>query len=236
MLRDVLTSGSFRRWRLFAAAGLLLTLAACSLAFQTKEERQQQLQQQLAAGEMAWKVRDFEVARRAYESAHSLDPADRLVILRLGAIHEFLGRYAEAAAVYRGALKGKDLSGELEHDLIFRLALLEAFHLDGGENLPSLLAKLPPSSPYAYDLRAVLALLSGDGRKALLELNLARALPLSQEMSSIILYHAARAYTLTGDVDRAMLCLYEAINRAEYSSVSKDISEFREFLLEQPQS
>jgi predicted negative regulator of RcsB-dependent stress response len=79
-------------------------------------------------------------------------------------------------------------------------------------------------------------LLTGDGRKALAELNDARTLPLSQELSSIILYHAARAYYLTGEVDRALQILYEAINRAGYTPISRDIGEFRDFLIKQPRS
>jgi tetratricopeptide (TPR) repeat protein len=225
-----------RRWRLLVIAALFLLLAACSLLPQAKKERLAQLQQHVAAGDAAWQVRDYAGARSAYDAAHLLAPADVPLAFRLGMVHEYLGDYAEAAELYRAALQGKDLPTGLQHDLTYRLALLEAFRLDGAAQVPALLSTLPPTSPYAADLRAVLALLAGDGRKALVALNEARTLPLSQELSSIILYHAARAYYLSGEVDRALQSLFEAINRAGYAPVSRDISEFREFLIQQRRS
>lgn len=235
MLPIVPSSDPLRRWRFLATAALLLLLAACSLPSTTQQERQEQLQQHLAAGEAAWQIRDYPGARSAYGAAHLLAPDDAALAFRLGMVHEYLAGYAEAADLYRAALKSKDLPAGLQHDLTFRLALLEAFRLDGAAQIPALLATLPPTSPYAADLQAVLALLAGDGRKALMALNEARTLPLSQELSSIILYHAARAYHLCGDVDRALQSLFEAINRAGHAPISRDISEFRE-LLKQPQS
>lgn len=236
MFSAVQNSDPLRRWRLFVTAALLLLLVACSLLPQAKRERLAQLQQHVAAGEAAWQVRDYATAREAYGAAHLLAPADAPLAFRLGTIHEHLGSYAEAADLYRAALQGKDLPAGLQHDLTYRLALLEAFRLHGEAQVPALLATLPPTSPYAADLRAVQALLAGDGRKALAALNQARTLPLSQELSSIILYHAARAYYLTGEIDRALQSLYEAINRAGYAPVSRDIGEFRDFLLKQPRS
>lgn len=236
MCPTVQSSDPLRRWRLLVTAALLLLLTACSMLPQAKRERLAQLQQHLAAGEAAWQVRDYEAARSAYGAAHLLAPADAPLAFRLGTVHEYLGGYAEAAELYRAALQVQDLPAGLQHDLTYRLALLEAFRLDGEAQVPALLATLPPASPYAADLQAVLALLAGDGRKALAALNEACTLPLSQELSSIILYHAARAYYLTGDVDRALQSLYEAINRAGYAPISRDISEFRDFLQKQPRS
>lgn len=225
---------SLRRWRFLVTAVLVLFLSACSLLPQARRERLVQLQQHVASGEAAWRVRDFPAARNAYSAAHLLAPEDAVLTLRLGLIHEHLGTYAEAADFYRAALKERDIPAALQHELTYRLALLEAFRLDGGGEIPTLISTLPPTSPYAADLQAVQALLAGDGRKALAALNQARTLPLSKEMSSIILYHAARAYHLTGDVDRAIQSLFAAINSAGYAPVSKDISEFRDFLLKQP--
>lgn len=233
---DSISSDSLRRWRLLVTAAFLLFLVACSFSSAAKEERLAQLQQRLAAGDAAWQGRNYVVARRAYGAAHLLAPTDAPLALRLGTVHEHLGSYAEAADLYRAALQGKDFPAALRHDLTYRLALLEAFRLHGEAQVPTLLTTLPPTSPYAADLKAVLALLAGDGRKALAALNEARTLPLSQELSSIILYHAARAYYLTGDVDRALQSLFEAINLAGYAPISRDISEFREFLIQQPRS
>ena len=223
-----------RRWRYLVTAALLLLLSACALSSSAKEERLVQLQQHVAAGEAAWQAHDYGAARSAYVQARFLSPADASLAFRLGYVDEKLGNYADAASVYRDALKVAGIPVELQHDLTYRLALLEAFRLHGEAQVPRLLATLPPTSAYAADLQAVLALLAGDGRKALAALNQARILPLSQELSSIILYHAARAYHLTGEVDRALQNLYEAINRAEYAPISKDIAEFKEFLLRQP--
>jgi tetratricopeptide (TPR) repeat protein len=236
MFPTVQSSDPLRRWRLLVTAVLLLLLTACSWSSLAKQERQAQLQQHLAAGEAAWQGRDYAAARNAYGAAHLLAPADAALAFRLGTIHEHLGNYAEAAYLYRTALQEKQLPDELRHELTYRLALLEAFRLDGGAQLPALLVTLPPASPYAADLQAVLALLAGDGRKALAALNEACTLPLSQELASIILYHAARAYYLTGEGDRALQSLFEAINRAGYAPISRDISEFREFLIKQPRS
>jgi tetratricopeptide (TPR) repeat protein len=232
----VASSEPLRRWRLLVTAVLLLLLTACSLLPQAKRERLAQLQQHLAAGDAAWQRRDYTTAGNAYSAARLLVPADAILDFRLGMVQEHLGNYAAAADFYRTALKGKKLSDELRHDLTYRLALLEAFRLQGAEQVPVLLASLPPTSPYAADLQAVLALLAGDGRKALAALNTARILPLNQEMSSIILYHAARAYYLTGEVDLALKSLFDAINLAGYAPVAKDISEFREFLVKQRRS
>lgn len=227
-------SDPLRRWRLLVTAALLLLLSACAFSSAAKQERLAQLQQHVAAGEAAWQQRDYAAARDAYRAAFLLSPVDAPLAFRLGYIHEHLGNYAEAAEVYRAGLQVASLPAELQHDLTYRLALLEAFRLHGEEQLPRLLATLPPTSAYAADLQAVQALLAGDGRKALAALNQARTLPLPQELSSTILYHAARAYYLTGEVDRALQNLYEAINRAEYAPISKDIAEFREFLFSQP--
>jgi len=231
-----ISSDPLRRWRLLVTAALLLLLAACSFFPAAKEERRAQLQQHLAAGDAAWQGRDYTTAGNAYGAARLLVAVDASLDFRLGMIQEHLGNYAAAADFYRTGLKGKNLADELRYDLAYRLALLEAFRLQRSEQVPILLATLPPTSPYAADLQAVLALLAGDGRKALAELNVARALPLNPELSSIILYHAARAYYLTGEVDRALQSLFEAINLAAYTPVAKDISEFREFLIKQPRS
>ncbi|MDZ4183597.1 MAG: tetratricopeptide repeat protein [Desulfuromonadales bacterium] len=229
-------SNPLRRWRLLVTAALLLLLAACSFSVTTKEEHSAQLQMHLAAGDLAWQGRDYTAAGNAYGAARLLVPADPALDFRLGMVQEHLGNYAVAADFYRTALKEKNFADELRHQLTYRLALLEAFRLQGGEQVPVLLSMLPPTSAYAADLQAVLALLAGDGRKALAALNTARSLPLTQEMSSIILYHAARAYYLTGEVDLALKSLFEAINLAGYAPVTKDISEFREFLIKQPRS
>jgi tetratricopeptide (TPR) repeat protein len=236
MPTPVQSSNPLRRWRLLATAALLLLLAACSLLPQAKKERQAQLQQHLAAGEAAWQGHDYAAARSAYDAARILAPADAPLAFRLGMVHEYLGNFAEAGDLYRAGLKGKKLPAGLQHELTYRLALLEAFRLHGEAQVPALLATLPPTSPYAADLQAVMALLAGDGRKALAALNEARTLPLSSELSSIILYHAARAYYLAGDVDRALQSLYEAINRAGYAPISREIGEFRDILLKQPRS
>ena len=231
---DCISSYSLRRWRLHVTAALFLFLTACSFSSVAKEERSAQLQQHLAAGDAAWQGRDYTAASKAYGAARRLVTVDAPLDFRLGMVQEHLGNYAAAADFYRTALKGKKLPDELRHDLTYRLALLEAFRLQGAAQVPVLLATLPPTSPYAADLQAVLALLAGDGRKALAALNTARALPLNHELSSIILYHAARAYYLTGEVDRALQSLFDAINLAGYAPVAKDISEFREFLIKQP--
>lgn len=231
-----ISSNLLRRWRLLVTAALLLFLAACSFSSAAKEERSAQLQMHLAAGDAAWQGRDYTAAGNAYGAARLLVSTDAPLDFRLGMVQEHLGNYTAAADCYRTALKGKNFSDELRHDLTYRLALLEAFRLQGGEQVPILLASLPPTSAYAADLQAVLALLAGDGRKALAALNTARSLPLTQEMSSIILYHAARAYYLTGEVDRALRSLFDAINLAGYAPVAMDISEFREFLIKQPRS
>ena len=225
-------SDPFRRWRLFVTAALLLFLCACSLASSAEKERLLQLH--ISTGDAAWQVRDYATARSAYLQAHRLAPAAAPLAFRLGYVHEELGNYPEAAGVYREALKVAGIPAALQYDLTYRLALLEAFRLHGEAQLPGLLATLPPESAYAADLQAVLALLAEDGRKALAALNQARHLPLTQELSSTILYHAARAYALSGEVDRALQSLYEAINRAEYAPISRDISEFRELLLSHP--
>lgn len=225
-----------RRWRFLVTAALLLFLSACSLPSTVEKERLAQVQLYIADGESASQSRNYVSARSAYAQALYLSPADGLLAFRLGYIDEKLGNYADAAGVYREALKITTISAELQHDLTYRLALLEAFRLHGEDQIPILLKTLPPASAYAADLDAVLALLAKDGRKALTALNQARTFPLTPEMSSIILYHAARAYYLTGEVDRALQNLYEAINRADNSPISRDIEEFREFLLSRPRS
>lgn len=222
------------RWRFVVTAVLLLLLSACSLATLSDEERSAQFQRHMTAGEVAWQGHDYTAARSALAQARLVAAADGQMAFQLGYLHEKLGNYADAASVYRDALQVKTVSVELQHDLTYRLALLEAFRLHGEALVPGLLATLPPDSAYAADLHAVLALLAGDGRKALAALNQARNLPLTQELSSIILYHAAKAYSLTGEVDRAMQNLYEAINRAGSSPISKDIAEFRDYLRSQP--
>lgn len=223
-----------RRWRLLATAVFILFLSACSLTGTAEKERLAQLQLHSSAGEAAWRARDYVAAQDAYTQAQRFAPTDGQIAFRLGYLGEALGNYAAAAGVYREALKIPALPAELRHDLTYRLALLEAFRLQGETQVPRLLATLPPTSAYAADLQAVLALLAGDGRQALAALNQALTLPLSQELSSIILYHAARAYYLTGESDRALQSLFEAINRAGYAPVSKDIAEFRELLRTQP--
>lgn len=227
-------SNPFRRWRILVTAVLFFSFCACSLSTRGEKERLAQLQLQTGAGETAWQARDYTAARTAYRQAQLLAPGDGRLAFRLGYIEEVLGNYSDAADIYRAALKSDGLPAELQYDLTYRLALLEAFRLHGEAQLPRLLATLPPVSAYAADLQAVVALLAGDGRKALAALNEARTFPLPQELSSIVLYHAARAYHLAGENDRALQSLYDAINRAGYSPISKDIAEFREQLIALP--
>lgn len=225
---------TYRRWRLLVTAVFFLFLGACSYLQQRADEQRALLQGIVSEGESAWQARDYVSAHSAYARALQLAPDDAQLSFRFGYVSEMIGNYSDAAGAYRAALKIKEIPASLHDDLTFRLALLEAFHLNNEKQVPLLLAKLPAESAYAADLQAVLALLAGDGRNALLALNQARSFPLTQELSSIILYHAARAYFLAGDSDRAIQNLYEAINRAGSSPITKDIEGFRDFLRSRP--
>lgn len=229
--------GQQTRRRVVAAALLLLFCTACSFFAKDQreeQERQAQFTAHAAAGEAALGQRNFAVALSAFADAHRLAPQEPLVAYRLGYVHEYFGHYPEAAQAYREGLKAEAIPPELKRDLAFRLALLEAFHLGGAKRLPELLAQLPPDSPQAADILAVLALLEGDGHEALAALNRARSGPISQELAAILLYHAARAYHLIGDHDRVLPTLYNAVNQSNYTPVSREIDAFRDEIQHRP--
>lgn len=223
------TPGFGRRWRSFVAAVSILFLgSACtSLGGGASPSA---LQTQAAAAATALEQLDFPAAQRAFAAAHQLAPEDGYYALRLGYVEEELGDYEAAAQAYREGLAVPTLSAELRRDLAYRLALLEAFRLNNPGELPALLAQLPPDSPQAADLQAVIALVDKDVSAAFAALNRARAVPLDGELSAIILYHAARAYHLVGDDERAVQYLYDAISRAGYAPVARDIDELRNLI------
>lgn len=181
-------------------------------------------------GEARLAKHDYRAAAIEYLGAWQLDAKKALYALRLGIAREHLQDYAEAAAAYRSGLKVVKNDPALQEELTHRMALLAALRLDQPREFQALLPTLPPESPRAADLRAVAALLAGDGRQALSELNTARRSPLDEELAAIVLYHAARAYHLLGNDANAFENLYQAINHTNYTPVAHDIEEFRNIL------
>jgi len=178
-------------------------------------------------GEAALSLHDYRAAAVAYGEVWRLNPTVLLYAKRLGLVLEHLKDYAGAVQVYRSGLALPPPDADLHEEMVHRLALLEAFRTGEAAKAGERLGEIPADSPRAADLRAVLALLRGDGRQALVELNAARSVPLSADLASLVYYHAARAYALVGDKDRAVAMLYEAVNLAEFMPVATDIEEFR---------
>lgn len=196
----------------------------------TGESRAVRAERLFRDGAALFAQQNYPAAAVQFHGAFQIDARQARYAAQLGLAREHLQQYGEAAEAYRAGLKVVGPDEELRQELVYRLALLEAFRLGHPQVTRELLAGLPAESSYAADLRAVLLLISGDGRGALRELNIARAANLSAEQAAIILYHAARAYHLSGDDRQAMAMLFESINTAGYAPITKDIEEFKDLL------
>lgn len=218
-----------QRARLAAAVVLFAFLCACLPQRPDPETlRRVESLQTTAAGHFS--RRSYAAAADTYAELWSLQPQTGQIVLDYALSREHLQEYGAAADLYRTFLADPAQPEALRRRAAYRLALLEDSHLNRPDAVILLLALLPEETPEAADLRAVIALQQNDPRRALQELNRARSKPLTDEMASIILYHAARAYHLAGETDRVRPTLYEAINHASFAPIAKEIEMFRDSL------
>lgn len=161
-------------------------------------------------------------ALAAMRKAADADPTDVRIASRLGELHEFVDQAETALNIYRKVLGRADLPGALREELTYRSALICMLKLNRREAAATLYATLSPG-PRRTDLQAVMLLADGNPRGALTLLNTVREQPLEQTLAARVALHAARAYLALGSADEALALLYQAINLAGRSSVTRDI-------------
>ena len=101
-------------------------------------------------------------AAKEYAQAQQLDPAKAAYALELGDLREALEEYRSARRAYRDGLDAVAPGDPQRPDLVWRLALLEALHLDAAEAAQKLAGQLAGNDFRALDLDGVLRL--GPGR------------------------------------------------------------------------
>jgi tetratricopeptide (TPR) repeat protein len=175
-----------------------------------------------AEGENLFDQSQIPAALVAMRKAADADPTDVQIASRLGELHEFVDEPEMALNIYRKVLGRTGLPSALHEELTYRSALICMLKLNQREAAATLYALLPPG-PRRTDLQAVMLLADGNPRSALTLLNTVREQPLEQTVAARVALHAARAYIALGSADEALALLYQAINLAGRSAVTRDI-------------
>lgn len=176
-----------------------------------------------AAGAKLVKKHLYAEAEKEYTQALALAPGRPAYALELGELREALEQYPGARRAYREGLDGATADEPLRQDLVWRLALLEALHLDDPAAARKLSGELAGSDFRALDLDGVLRLCRGDLGDALQRFDQARARAGTPELEAFPLYHASLAYWRQHNTKEAFSTLFLAINQATAPGLIKDI-------------
>lgn len=179
--------------------------------------------------------RDFSGAAESLARAIEADPEATPLYLRRGEFLEGLGRWEEARQVYKSGLKKSRRPAPLEKELAWRLALLEALHLNEPGRAGKLLRQLGADGPLREDLQGVLAFKAGDLRKAIGHFDAALKLQPAQELTAAIYYHASRTYLALGDSRNTYTALFHAVNNASHRGTIREIETLWEILNASPE-
>lgn len=181
-------------------------------------------------------AKDFDAAADALGKAIEALPASASLYLRRAEFLEGSGRMPEARDVYGAGLRKTGRSDPLRAQIAWRLALLEALHLDTPRRAEAQLSRLPADGPLRDDLQGVLALTAGDLRQAVIHFNAALQRQPEQEVTAAVYYHASLAYHRLGDSRNTYGSLFHAVNNAGHRGVIRDIETLWELLNAQSKS
>lgn len=200
-----------------------LLLAGCAALFTPADPRP--VEAISAEAEDLVRLRNYAGAADLYARAIARQPNNSRHYLRRAELQEALGRDRDARATYRAGLEklAADAPGRLE--VMQRLALLAAEHLQDIDTAEELLAQLPAGSLARIDLAGYLYFQANQHELAIEMFN--KALNLAgddNDQKAIVLYHAALVYDSLQDEKNAVSSLFHAINSAEHLGLIRDIS------------
>jgi tetratricopeptide (TPR) repeat protein len=171
------------------------------------------------------------VRRKAYGEAVGLyaraiakQPDNGSYYLRRSELLEAVDRDREARANYQDGLARLAKGSSERIELMYRLALLSAEHLQDIDTAEDLLAQLPSGSLQRLDLAGYLYYLTNQHEEAIKVFNQALAVAQNADQKASVLYHAALIYHALQDEKNTTTSLFLAINNASHLGLIHDIS------------
>jgi tetratricopeptide (TPR) repeat protein len=171
------------------------------------------------------------VRRKAYGEAIGLyaraiakQPDNGSYYLRRSELLEALGRDREARANYKDGLSVLAKGSSEQIEVMYRLALLSAEHMQDIDTAEELLPQLPPGSLQRLDLAGCLYFLTNQPEEAIKVFNQALAVAQNSDQKASVLYHAALIYHALSDEKNTTTSLFLAINNATHLGLIHDIS------------
>jgi tetratricopeptide (TPR) repeat protein len=209
----------FRRLWLLVA---LVLLTGCAVLFpvdrRSAEEVATEAEEQVGR-------KDYEQAAALYGKAIAKQPQNGRYYLRRSELLESLGLFKAAQDNYRNGLTNVPADAPERQEVIYRLALVSAEHLDDIDTAETLLDQLPGASVPRLDLTGYLYYHGRLYEDALKRFNQALSVTRNADQKALILYHAALVYTALNDEKNAVTSLFHAINNATHLGLIRDISE-----------
>ena len=172
--------------------------------------------------------KDYEQAAALYGKAIAKQPQNGRYYLRRSELLESLSLFKAAQDNYRNGLTKVPADAPERQEVIYRLALISAEHLDDIDTAESLLDQLPGASVPRLDLTGYLYYHGRLYEDALKRFNQALSVTKNADQKALILYHAALVYTALNDEKNAVTSLFHAINNATHLGLIRDISELWE--------
>lgn len=201
-------------------AALLLT--GCATLFPPPDPRP--AEEIVAQAEDLVNLKAYAGAAELYALAIARQPGDGRYYLRRSELLEALGRDKEARANYRAGLTKSSKGSPERLELMHRLALLSAEHLQDIDTAEDLLEQMPTGSVARLDLAGYLYYQANQPELAIKMFNQALGLTTDGDQKAIVLYHAALVYDGLKDEKNAVTSLFHAINNATHLGLIRDIS------------
>jgi len=201
---------------------IVVLLSGCAALFPVDQRSAEEL---AAAAEELVANKAYEQAAELYTKAISQQPQNGKYYLRRSELLEALSQFSKAGACYREGL-AKVPADTPEHDeIVLRLAVLAAEHLDDIDTAETLLTQLPGASAPRLDLTGYLYYRGRLYEDAIKRFNQALTMTRNADQKAMILYHAALTYIALEDEKNAITSLFHAINNATHLGLIRDITE-----------
>jgi tetratricopeptide (TPR) repeat protein len=169
--------------------------------------------------------KDYEQAVKLYSKAIAKQPQNGRYYLRRSELLEALSLFKAASDTYRDGLVKLAADAPERLEVIYRLALISAEHLDDIDTAETLLEQLPGATVPRLDLTGYLYYHGRLYEDALKRFNQALSVTKNADQKALILYHAALVYIALNDEKNAVTSLFHAINNATHLGLIRDISE-----------
>jgi len=202
--------------------GLLLMVAGCAGNFAPPDPRP--TEEIVAEAEGLIKRKDYAGAVGLYSTAIAKQPENGRYYLRRSELLEALGRDKESRSNYRVGLDKLPQNAPERLELMHRLALLAADHLQDIDTAEDLLEQMPTGSGPRLDLAGYLYYQVNQHELALKMFNQALGITGDADQKAIVLYHAALVYDALKDDKNSVISLFHAINNATHLGLIRDIS------------